>query len=137
MKSSGSVVGVNGNMVTVAFEGEVSMNEVAYIKTTDSRLKAEVIRIKGEECELQVLRSPRVLVSETPSSSPKNSWLWNWDLDCLPRFTMVCRIPCRTWPSNADSSFRGESTSTPWTASGNGTLPPRPKRAKRSKQEIN
>jgi V/A-type H+-transporting ATPase subunit A len=54
MKSSGSVVGVNGNMVTVAFEGEVSMNEVAYIKTTDSRLKAEVIRIKGEECELQV-----------------------------------------------------------------------------------
>jgi len=54
MSTAGSVVGVNGNMVTVRFEGDVSMNEVGYILTGDSRLKSEVIRINGKECELQV-----------------------------------------------------------------------------------
>ena len=31
-KSTGKVVGVNGNMVTIEVEGEVLMNEVGYIK---------------------------------------------------------------------------------------------------------
>ncbi|MDC7125971.1 MAG: V-type ATP synthase subunit A, partial [Spirochaetales bacterium] len=52
--SKGKVIGVNGNMVTVKVEDVVSMNEVAYIEVGDKRLKAEVIRIKGDNAELQV-----------------------------------------------------------------------------------
>ena len=52
--SKGKVIGVNGNMVTVQVEDVVSMNEVAYIEVGDQKLKAEVIRIKGDRAELQV-----------------------------------------------------------------------------------
>ncbi len=55
----GKVVGVNGNMVTVAFDGDVLMNEVAYIILDDKRLKSEVIRIRGSRAELQVFEMTR------------------------------------------------------------------------------
>ncbi len=54
MKSTGKVVGVNGNMVTVNVTGLVSMNEVAYILTDGKRLKSEVIRIQGDKVQVQV-----------------------------------------------------------------------------------
>ncbi len=52
--TKGKVVGVNGNMVSVEFDGIVSMNEVAYIKVDGKSLKSEVIRIRGNTCQLQV-----------------------------------------------------------------------------------
>ncbi|MFQ3619731.1 MAG: V-type ATP synthase subunit A [Spirochaetales bacterium] len=52
--TKGTVVGVNGNMVTVAFEGLVSMNEVAYVVVGEKKLKSEVIRIRGNLADLQV-----------------------------------------------------------------------------------
>ena len=52
--TKGKVVGVNGNMVSVEFDGNVSMNEVAYVKVEDSSLKSEVIRIRGNVAQLQV-----------------------------------------------------------------------------------
>ena len=45
--STGRVTGVNGNMVNVAFSGQVIKNEVGYIRVGDSRLKGEIIRITG------------------------------------------------------------------------------------------
>jgi len=54
MKSTGKVVGVNGNMVSVEVTGVVSMNEVAYILTGGKRLKSEVIRIQGDKVQVQV-----------------------------------------------------------------------------------
>ena len=54
MKSTGKVVGVNGNMVSVNVTGLVSMNEVAYILTGGKRLKSEVIRIQGDKVQVQV-----------------------------------------------------------------------------------
>jgi V/A-type H+-transporting ATPase subunit A len=54
MKSTGKVVGVNGNMVSVEVTGQVSMNEVAYILTDGKRLKSEVIRIQGDKVQVQV-----------------------------------------------------------------------------------
>ncbi len=54
MKSTGKVIGVNGNMVTVSVTGNVSMNEVAYILTGGKRLKSEVIRIQGDKVQVQV-----------------------------------------------------------------------------------
>lgn len=53
-ESKGKVLGVNGNMVTVEFEGDVSLNEVGYIHVGDIPLKSEVIRINGKRAEMQV-----------------------------------------------------------------------------------
>lgn len=52
--STGSVVGVNGNMLTVIFDGAVSQNEVAYVRQDEDRLMCEVIRVRGERADLQV-----------------------------------------------------------------------------------
>ncbi|GHV96273.1 V-type ATP synthase alpha chain [Spirochaetia bacterium] len=52
--TKGTVVAVNGNMVSARFDGAVSMNEVGYVKVADKQLKSEVIRIRGEIAQLQV-----------------------------------------------------------------------------------
>ncbi len=57
--SIGKVVGVNGNMVSVEFEGNVALNEVGYVLLDEKRLKSEVIRIKGKKAELQVFEMTR------------------------------------------------------------------------------
>lgn len=55
---SGKVTGVNGNMVSVAFDERVIQNEVAYVITSDGeRLKSEVIRVRGREADLQVFEN--------------------------------------------------------------------------------
>jgi len=56
---TGKVVGVNGNMVTVHVDGNVSMNEVGYILVDDKRLKSEIIRINRDSVELQVFEMTR------------------------------------------------------------------------------
>ena len=52
----GQIVGVNGNLLKVKFDNPVILNEVAYacINSSDLKLKAEVIRIRGNNAELQV-----------------------------------------------------------------------------------
>ncbi|MDR1971532.1 MAG: V-type ATP synthase subunit A [Treponema sp.] len=57
--TKGSVVAVNGNMVSVRFDGAVSMNEVGYVKVGDKQLKSEVIRIRGDVSQLQVFEITR------------------------------------------------------------------------------
>jgi V/A-type H+/Na+-transporting ATPase subunit A len=60
-KTKGAVVGVNGNMATIEVTGAVAMNEVGYIVLGESktRLKSEVIRIRGTQCQMQVFESTR------------------------------------------------------------------------------
>ena len=50
----GKVVSVNGNLVSVEFQGNVSMNEICFVKVGDTSLKSEVIRIKGNIAQIQV-----------------------------------------------------------------------------------
>ena len=50
----GKVVSVNGNLVSVEFENNVSMNEICYVKVGDTTLKSEVIRIRGNIALIQV-----------------------------------------------------------------------------------
>jgi len=50
----GKVVSINGNLVSVAFDGNVSMNEICFVKTGDTALKSEVIRIRGKVAQIQV-----------------------------------------------------------------------------------
>ncbi len=52
--NAGTIVGVNGNMITVEFEDAVSQNEVAYALLGDLRLMCEVVRIRGRHADLQV-----------------------------------------------------------------------------------
>ena len=57
----GRIVAVNGNMITVEFDTSVIQNEVAYAVLGDSKLKAEVIRIRGNRADLQVFEDTRGL----------------------------------------------------------------------------
>jgi V/A-type H+/Na+-transporting ATPase subunit A len=65
--TKGSVTGVNGNMVTVRVDGTVSMNEVAYIVLGDKRLKAEVIRVRGDLVQTQVFEITKGIKVGTPA----------------------------------------------------------------------
>ena len=55
-KNIGKIIGVNGNLLKVEFNMPVIQNEVAYacVGAGDLKLKAEVIRIRGNCAELQV-----------------------------------------------------------------------------------
>ena len=53
-KTIGHVAGVNGNLVTVTFEGAISKNEVAFVHVGDTLLKGEVIRVNGSKASMQV-----------------------------------------------------------------------------------
>lgn len=50
----GKITGISGNLLRVQFFSPVAQNEVAYAISGDLRLKAEVIRIRGNIAELQV-----------------------------------------------------------------------------------
>ncbi len=52
--SQGKVVGINGNMVSVEVDGNISMNEVGYVHVAGKRLKSEIIRIRGNVVQMQV-----------------------------------------------------------------------------------
>ncbi|MCK5147082.1 V-type ATP synthase subunit A [bacterium] len=57
----GTITGINGNMLTVAFEGRITQNEVGYAIHGDERLKSEVIRIQNERAFLQVFEATKGL----------------------------------------------------------------------------
>ena len=50
----GNIVGINGNLITVRFDQPVTQSAVGYARTGEIALKSEVIRIRGENAELQV-----------------------------------------------------------------------------------
>jgi len=53
-QTTGHIVGVNGNMITVEFDGAVGQNEVAFACLDDVRLMSEVVRLRGDLADLQV-----------------------------------------------------------------------------------
>ncbi|MEA3489601.1 MAG: V-type ATP synthase subunit A [Candidatus Omnitrophota bacterium] len=53
-KQSGRIVAINGNMITVEFRDDIIQNEVAYVLSMGKRMKAEVIKISGNNAFLQV-----------------------------------------------------------------------------------
>ncbi|HSR87917.1 MAG TPA: hypothetical protein VLL07_03100, partial [Pontiella sp.] len=52
----GKIIGVNGNLLQVEFSQPIIQNEVAYacVGSGELKLKAEVIRVRGNIAELQV-----------------------------------------------------------------------------------
>ena len=57
MTTTGKIVLVNGNMITVAFDGAVAQNEVGYAICGDKKLMAEIVRVRGTRCDMQVFDS--------------------------------------------------------------------------------
>ena len=57
MTTTGKIVAVNGNMITVAFTGAVAQNEVGYALLGDKKLMAEIVRVRGSRCDMQVFDS--------------------------------------------------------------------------------
>ena len=55
--TTGKIVAVNGNMITVAFTGAVAQNEVGYAVLGDKKLMAEIVRVRGSRCDMQVFDS--------------------------------------------------------------------------------
>ena len=53
-QNTGKVVSINGNLVSVEFNGNVSMNEICFVRVDDTALKSEVIRIRGNIAQIQV-----------------------------------------------------------------------------------
>ena len=60
-ETKGTIVGINGNMLTVAFDGTVAQNEVGFAISGKERLKSEVIRIQNNHAYLQVFESTKGL----------------------------------------------------------------------------
>ncbi len=55
LKTGASVTAVNGNIVSIEVpDGHIIKNEVAYVCLGDKRLKSEVLRVYGNEADLQV-----------------------------------------------------------------------------------
>ena len=61
MKHFGKIIAINGNMLSVKFEGAIIQNEVGYVILADERLKAEVIRIEGNTAYMQVFENTKGL----------------------------------------------------------------------------
>ena len=65
METTGKIVGVNGNMITVSFEGAVAQNEVGYAcieqEGVTQRLMSEIVRIRGRRADMQVFEDTRGL----------------------------------------------------------------------------
>ncbi|MBQ7194290.1 MAG: V-type ATP synthase subunit A [Bacteroidales bacterium] len=61
MKSTGKVIGIVSNLVTVRTDGPVAENELCYIDLDGTRLLAEVIKVSGDKASVQVFESTRGL----------------------------------------------------------------------------
>ncbi len=59
--TTGKVIGIISNLVTVEIDGPVSQNEICYILQGETRLMAEVIKVTGKKASVQVYESTRGL----------------------------------------------------------------------------
>ena len=61
MKTTGKVIGIVSNLVTVQVDGPVSENEICYIDLDGTALMSEVIKVSGDKASVQVYESTRGL----------------------------------------------------------------------------
>ncbi len=61
MKSTGKVIGIVSNLVTVQTFGPVAENELCFIDLGGTKLLAEVIKVNGDKASVQVFESTRGL----------------------------------------------------------------------------
>lgn len=61
MNTTGKVMGIVSNLVTVKADGPVAENELCYIDLAGTKLLAEVIKVTGDNASVQVFESTRGL----------------------------------------------------------------------------
>jgi V/A-type H+-transporting ATPase subunit A len=61
MATTGKVVGIVSNLVTIEVDGPVGQNEICFITLKDNKLMAEVIKVTGTHAFVQVFESTRGL----------------------------------------------------------------------------
>ncbi|MDO5017434.1 MAG: V-type ATP synthase subunit A [Porphyromonas sp.] len=59
MKTTGKVIGVVSNLVTILADGPVAQNEICYVSVKGRQLMAEVIKVEGNHAIVQVFESTR------------------------------------------------------------------------------
>ncbi len=59
--NKGAITSINGNMITVKPQSHIMQNELGYVLKEDERLKAEVIKIRGELAFMQVFEDTKGL----------------------------------------------------------------------------
>ena len=64
-KTTGKVIGIVSNLVSVEVYGPVSQNEICFILFGEERLMAEVIKVTGNTASVQVFESTRGLKVDT------------------------------------------------------------------------
>lgn len=57
--SSGTVAKAFGNLLQVKYDGDIRQGEVAFVDVNNTRLKAEVIEIAGDEAKIQVFEDTK------------------------------------------------------------------------------
>ncbi len=66
MATTGKVIGIVSNLVTVQTDGPVAENELCFINLDGTDLLAEVIKVKGDQASVQVFESTRGLKGGAP-----------------------------------------------------------------------
>ena len=61
MQTTGKVIGIISNLVTVKVDGPVAQNEICFIDLGGTKLMAEVIKVTGDVASVQVYESTRGL----------------------------------------------------------------------------
>lgn len=65
-KAQGRVVSGFGNLLHVEFTGSVRQGEIAYVDVGETKLKAEVIEVAGDQVKIQVFEDTRGVKLHTP-----------------------------------------------------------------------
>ena len=106
--TTAKVLGVNGNIVRIELAGQrIMKNEVAYVCVGDERLKAEVLRINGNEADLQSSRRRMAFAMATGSNCPVNYCPFRSAPVCLERSTTDCKTRfenLQTWTDSFSSA---------------------------------
>lgn len=66
--ATGRVLKAYGNLLQVEFKGSIRQGEVAMVELNDTKLKAEVIEIVGNEAKIQVFEDTKGIKLNTPVS---------------------------------------------------------------------
>lgn len=66
VKAVGKVIYTLGNLIKVAFDGDIVQGEIAYVQLENESLKAEVIEIEGKVAKIQVFEDTRGIKKGTP-----------------------------------------------------------------------
>ena len=132
--TTGTITGVNGNMITVRFDGAVAQNEVGYAVLNDLRLMCEVVRIRGDQADMQVFEDTAGLSIDDKVDFTGELLSVELGPGLLTQVFDGLQNPLPQLAENADFFFRAAPTYLPYPATRNGSSRRPSRKAQRSPQ---